>query len=124
MGSFTNNEMVLIYVYLTSCLSASLLQGKDWEFTTTTATTTTTWTAESNQLESDLFKEKCEQHPVQFHVGKRGKVIREGSNSVIIRVKQPIPADSNYTSLVIFDRQACGIDFLRKIYNHESSGVG
>ena len=88
--------------------------------TTTASTTTTTWTASSNQLTE---KEKCELNPVQLHVAKRGKLIRQGSDSVIIRVKQPIPSNSNYTALVIFDRQVCGIDFLRQLYNYWESGV-
>ena len=121
--------MVFILAYLTSCLSATLIPEPREETTTTSTTWFTTWsttgppTTWSAASEKLTEREKCERYPVQFHVGKRGKVIREGSNSVIIRVKQPIPSDSNYTVLVIFDRQVCGIDFLRKIYNYGESGV-
>ena len=121
----SKNDMLFVIAYLTGCLSATLLIPEPWEWTTldtttTASTTTTTWTQSSNQLTE---KEKCELNPVQLHVAKRGKVIRQGSNSVIIRVKQPIPSNSNYTALVIFDRQVCGIDFLRQLYNSWDSGV-
>ena len=107
--------MALIFFFLTSCLSAL---PEQWEPTTsttwsTTTLSTTTWTANSNKL---TMKEKCERNPVQLHVGKRGKLTREGTDSVIIRVKQPIPSDSNYTALAIFNRDVCGIDLLRKMY--------
>ena len=109
--------MVLIVFYLTSCLSAL---SEQWEPTVSTTTwstestmSTTTWTASSSKL---TMREKCERNPVQLHVGKRGKLTREGTDSVIIRVKQPIPSDSNYTALAIFNRDVCGIDLLRKMY--------
>ena len=111
----------MIIALLISCVLATP-EPREWTTldTTTTATTTTTWTATWNSLTE---KEKCELNPVQLHVAKRGKVIRQGSNSVIIRVKQPISSDSNYTALVIFERQVCGINFLRQLYNYGESNV-
>ena len=51
----------------------------------------------------------------QIHVGKRGKVIREGNNSMILRVKNPCSEEANYTAMVIFSRENCGMDFLNHL---------
>ena len=57
----------------------------------------------------------CEDKPQQIHIGKRGKVIREGSNSSILRVKNPCSEEANYTAMVVFTREQCGMDFLNAI---------
>ena len=48
----------------------------------------------------------------QIHVGKRGKIIRQGSDSMILRVKNPCSEEANYTAMVIFNRENCGMDVL------------
>ena len=60
-------------------------------------------------------KEYCENKHVQIHVGKRGKIVREGTDSMILRVKNPCSEESNYTAMVVFNREQCGADFLKAI---------
>ena len=65
--------------------------------------------------ESVFDKDYCENIHNQIHVGKRGKVIRQGSNSMILRVKNPCSEEANYTAMVIFSRENCGMDVLNAI---------
>ena len=57
----------------------------------------------------------CKNVHNQIHVGKRGKIIREGNNSMILRVKNPCSEEANYTAMVIFSRENCGMDFLNHL---------
>ena len=57
----------------------------------------------------------CKKRHVQIHIGKRGKIIREGNNSMILRVKNPCSEEANYTAMVIFSRENCGMDFLNHL---------
>ena len=54
----------------------------------------------------------CKNIHNQIHVGKTGKITREGNNSMILRVKNPCSEGANYTAMVIFSRDNCGMDFL------------
>ena len=64
---------------------------------------------------SVLDKDSCKDIHNQIHVGKRGKVIRQGSDSMILRVKNPCSEEANYTAMVIFSRENCGMDVLNAI---------
>ena len=106
--------MVFLLAYLVGCLSANHY----WERTVPDETTTAPWTAQHDMI--GKHRAKCEREPMQLHVsGKRGKVIKEGSNSMIIRVKQPVPESKNYTVFVVFQREACGLDFMKKMFTWE-----
>ena len=60
-------------------------------------------------------EEWCEANPWRFHVGKRGKVLRRGENALILRVKQPVPKWTKYTTMIAFSRSLCGGDFIKSI---------
>ena len=109
------SKMVFVFAYLIGCLSANHY----WERTALPDGTTTTepWTAQHDMI--GKHRAKCEREPMQLHVGRRGKVIREGSNSMIIRVKQPVPESKNYTVFLVFNREACGLDFMKKMFSWE-----
>ena len=38
---------------------------------------------------------------------------------MIIRVKQPVPEYKNYTVFIVFNREVCGLDFMKKMFNWE-----
>ena len=66
-------------------------------------------------LAAHVDKDYCKDKHNQIHVGKRGKIIRQGSNSMILRVKNPCSEEANYTAMVLFNRENCGMDVLNAI---------
>ena len=71
--------------------------------------------AASSLADHNWSKEICEDKNIQIHVGKRGKITRQGNDSMILRVKNPCSEEANYTAMVIFNRENCGMDFLKAV---------
>ena len=66
--------------------------------------------------EDDLTdQEFCANNTIPVISGKRGKLLREGSNSVILRVNHPMSEEDNASLLVVFSRFFCGADFLNRL---------
>ena len=68
--------------------------------------------------EDDLTDEKlCANNTVPVVSGKRGKILREGDNSFILRVNHPMSEESDASLVVVFSRFFCGADFLSQLNN-------
>ena len=65
-------------------------------------------------------KQECIDYPEDFIAGRRGRIIREGENSLLARVLHPYDENLDASVVVVFYQKYCGADFINKLAGGKS----